>query len=319
MNSAALALDVRALRPPKRGVDPSRPIAALREPERTIDRGVAPTATIFLAGAECPFQCVFCDLWQWTLETPTPPGLLPQQVRLGLAELGLDDPSGTLLKLYNASNFFDDRAVPPADDAALAELGRPFLRVVVESHARQVGERALAFADRLDGKLEVAVGLETVHPDALARLNKGMTLTDFDRAAKILRRNRLGLRAFVLVGCPFIPPAESQAWTVRSAGHAFAQGARTVTLIPVRGGNGALEALAARGDWAAPTLRQLEAEFEACLELVGGVVQADLWDLERFAECDACFEARRARLLWMNLSGVVEAPVVCETCGSPSR
>ena len=36
----------------------------------------------------------------------------------------------------------------------------------------------------LRGQLEVALGLETVHPEVLARLNKQMTLDDFARAVR---------------------------------------------------------------------------------------------------------------------------------------
>ena len=62
--------------------------------------------------------------------------------------------------------------MPAADDAAIAALVAPFRRVVVECHPRRVGARALAFARRLPGRLEVAMGLETVHPEALVRLRK---------------------------------------------------------------------------------------------------------------------------------------------------
>ncbi len=311
--------DVRALRPAKPFVDPFRPLGALLEEERTADHGVVPAATLFLAGAECPFTCVFCDLWQHTLDGPTPAGALPAQVEAGLAELGAPDPGGTLLKLYNASNFFEPRAVPPEDDAALAALARPFLRTVVESHARLVGRRALAFGERLDGRLEVAIGLETIHPQALPQLGKAMTIEDFDRAAALLRNAGLGLRAFVLVGTPFVPAAESVAWAVRSAEHAFEQGAASVSLIPVRGGNGALEELERQGHFTPPSLADLEDALDACLALHGGVVSADLWDLERFACCPECAGARRARLARLNLSGTAEARVACIACGGGSR
>ncbi len=312
-------LDVRSLRP-ARGpeeapVDPWRPLGTLLERERTADRGVVGSATLFLAGAECPFTCVFCDLWRHTLDHATAPGALPAQVAAGLAALAIAEPAATLLKLYNASNFFEPRAVPPADDVALAALARPFLRTVVESHARLLGRRALDFGELLEGRLEVAIGLETLHPEALPRLGKAMTLADFDRAAALLSGAGLGLRAFVLVGAPFVPPGESVLWAVRSAEHAFEQGASVVSLIPVRGGNGALEELARRGEFTPPALADLEDALDACLALGGGVVAADLWDLERFARCAECAAARRERLARMNLSGVIERRAACSSCG----
>jgi radical SAM enzyme (TIGR01210 family) len=214
------------------------------------------------------------------------------------------------VKLYNASNFFEPRAVPPDDEAEILELVAPFSRVTVECHPRLIGDRCLRFAERLTGSLEVAMGLETIHPQSLARLNKEMTLADFDRAAATLRAAGIGLRAFVLLAPPFTPPDEAVDWAVRSAEHAFEQGATRVSLIPVRGGNGAMEALRDSGDFNPPTLEQLEETLERCLSL-GGIVTADLWDARRFSHCPECAEARIARLDLMNRTGRVEPKISC--------
>lgn len=303
---------IRALRPPKETVDPFLPLGHLWEEERT-GAGTIPTLTVFLAGAECPFTCIYCDLWKRTLEGPTPPGALPAQLRRVLEVESL--PSSAAIKLYNASNFFDPRALPPEDEPALLELLTPFVLVTVECHPRLVGPRCLEFADRLEGRLEVAVGLETVHPDALPRLNKQMTLADFDRAARLLRSSDIGLRAFVLVGVPFLARDEAVDWAVRSAEYAFQRGAGRVSLIPVRGGNGALEELERDGSFSPPDLGQLECAFERALELEGGMVQADLWDARLFTSCDACATARIERLARMNLTGRPEPRAGCRVCG----
>jgi radical SAM enzyme (TIGR01210 family) len=300
---------VRSLRAPRRTIDPWHPLGQLREEERTPDGGSIPALTVFLAGAECPFTCVFCDLWKETLDGPTPPGALPAQLREALAAAG-PIPSPAALKLYNASNFFEPRAVPVEDEDEILALAAPFARVTVECHPRLIGDRCLRFAGRLNGRLEVAMGLETVHPEALPRLNKGVTLADFDRAAGILREAGIGLRAFVLVGCPFVPPEEAVEWAVRSAIHAFEQGAERVSLIPVRGGNGALEALG----FVPPRLGQLEEALERCLGL-GEIVTADLWDAGRFASCPECAEGRITRLERMNRSGRLETREECVACG----
>jgi archaeosine synthase beta-subunit len=307
---------IRAARPPKQAPDPWQPLGVLWERERTPERGVVPALTVFLAGAECPFTCVFCDLWRSTLDGPTPVGALAAQLRQALAAEPPARLDGALVKLYNASNFFDERAVPRADEAAMVPLLAPFSRVVVESHPRLVGTRCLEFAEALGGRLEVAMGLETVHPAALAGLNKGMTLADFDRAAGRLRAAGVSLRAFVLVGAPFVPAREAAAWAVRSAAHAFEHGVGTVALIPVRGGNGAMEALAAQGDFTPPELPTLEEALDGCLALGGGVVMADLWDFERLARCPACAGARRARLERLNLTGRPEPRTACGECGA---
>jgi archaeosine synthase beta-subunit len=305
---------VRSLRPPRRRVDPWEPLGSLWEEERTPEGDLLPALTVFLTGAECPFTCVFCDLWRETLETPTPPGALAAQLRKALAAAG-PAPRPAALKLYNASNFFEPRAVPPADEEEILDLSAPFSRVTVECHPRLIGERCLRFAARLAGRLEVAMGLETVHREALARLNKGMTLEDFDRAAERLEQAGIGLRAFVLVSPPFVRPDEAVEWTVRSAAHAFERGAERVALIPVRDGNGALDVLRQQGDFTPPRLDQLEEALERCLAQGGGIVTADLWDARRFAACPACAEARLARLERMNRTGSVEPRPACCACG----
>ena len=305
---------MRAARPPRPPVDAWRPLGHHVEDERT-PGGTARTLTVFLAGAECPFTCVFCDLWRQTTGAPTPPGALPHQLRLALASVHGETPRR--LKLYNASNFFEPRAVPPADLPAIASLAGDFEVVTVECHPRLLlaSDAWAAFAGSLRGRLEVAMGLETVHPDASARLGKQMTLADYDAACLRLRAAGVGVRSFVLLGAPFVPAPDAVAWTVRGVAHALAQGADVVSIIPVRGGNGTLDRLAAEGTFHPPTLRQLEDALDAAMVLGPGVVLADLWDADRLAACAACRADRLARLARMNAAGRVEPRVSC-VCGS---
>jgi archaeosine synthase beta-subunit len=264
---------------------------------------MARVLTVFLAGAECPFSCVFCDLWKHTLEGPTPPGALPAQLRLALAEPAVQAARPTCVKLYNASNFFEPRAVPPVDLPALAALVRPFARVVVESHPRLV-DGARGFARQLDGTLEVAMGLETVHPEAARRLNKESLPDDFARAAEALRADGIDVRAFVLVGAPVVPPAEAVEWAVRSAAWALDHGAGVVSLIPLRGES-----------FPRPTLEDLERALEEGLGLDRGIVLADLWDAAALAACDLCRGPRLERLARMNATGRAEPALPCCFCG----
>jgi hypothetical protein len=306
---------IRALRPPKAPVDPWRPLGVLREEERTPQGAIEEGLTVFLAGAECPWTCVFCDLWRHTLDGPTPPGAIPRQIELALG--GSPPPSGGFIKLYNASNFFDPRAVPREDWPAIAKWLAPFERVVVECHPKMVGKGCQRFAELLQGRLEVAMGLETAQPEGLARLNKGMTVEDFDRAAGRLLAAGIAVRAFVLVGAPYVEPREAIDWAVRSAEHALEAGATVVSLIPVRGGNGELERLAAEGLFTPPTLADIEQAFDRSLERSAdscGLVQIDAWDLERFATCTHCAKARLERLTRIRLSGEPEPREACEAC-----
>jgi radical SAM enzyme (TIGR01210 family) len=289
----------------------------LHERERLGDGSSEETFTIFLAGAECPFTCVFCDLWQYTLDTPTPVGAIPRQIRSALEEIPADVDSGTLrIKLYNASNFFDDRAVPPVDDEEIAELLSPFAAVTVEAHPKLVGGRCLDFARRLSPRLEVAMGLETVDPQVLAALNKKSTVADFDRAAATLRASEIDVRAFVLLAPPHQPPESAVQTTVISVGHALDSGARFVAINPVRPGNGYLDALSTAGEWTPPTLPQLEEALGRSLGLGAGVVAIDLWEVDGFRRCPDCDDERIGRLRAMNADGIPRRALACESCGA---
>lgn len=305
---------IRSLRSPKPHVDPYTAHGTLIEEERRPGGRAEQALTIFLAGAECPYTCSFCDLWRFTIDGPTPPGAIANQV-----ERVLNDRTAPLpqrLKLYNASNFFDTRAVPLVDRDRLAQLAAPFESVTVESHVNTIGAATVAFARQLDRRLEVAAGLETIHPVAAAQLNKRLDFGRFDAAARLLAENAIDLRVFVLLGAPFVPSEESVAWTVRSVEYAVERGAAVVAIIPVRGGNGEMERLQASGSFTPPTLRELETALDDAFQVVGGraVVTADLWDVERLPGCSHCRGARVERLRRQNVSGRREPRITCASC-----
>ncbi len=205
-------------------------------------------------------------------------------------------PAARQIKLYNSGSFFDRKAIPPEDHAAIAERVAGFERVIVECHPALVGDDCLRFRDRLSGRLEVAMGLETVHPEILSRLNKRMTLEQFRAAADRLRENDIDLRVFILVKPPFMPEEEAVEWAARSLEFAFECGATAATLIPTRGGNGAMEELATDGEFSPPSLATLEAALAYGIGRGRGRVFADLWDVQQRAAVRALSRARVARL-----------------------
>lgn len=313
----AFVLSRRSARTPR---DPWAPPRVLVEDERAADGAVVRSATIFLTGRECPWRCVMCDLWTQTIAEDTPRGALPLQVRRALAGLR---PRPAQAKLYNAGSFFDPRAVPESDCVPIARELDGVAHVVVESHPQLVGPRLLRWRDALEGSasgpppsVEVAIGLETAHPTALERLHKRFTLDDFARAADRVRHAGASLRVFLLVGVPFIPRAAQLEWLVRSVSYAFEHGAAVVSLIPTRGGNGAMEALAAAGLFEPPRLEDVEEAFEVALANAAGRVFVDLWDLQAFASCAVCRDDRRARLHTMNLTQRPQPPVSCAACAT---
>ena len=121
MGAATEGRRIRSLRPPRPAIDPWQPIDVVTEEERLAGGGRARVLTVFLAGSECPFTCVFCDLWRFTLDGPTPAGAIPAQIEQALERAG-ELPADAHVKLYNASNFFDPRAVPPGHDPEILAL-----------------------------------------------------------------------------------------------------------------------------------------------------------------------------------------------------
>lgn len=251
-----------------------------------------------------------CDLWRNTLTESVPPGAISKQIDFALKRM----PSVRVVKLYNSGSFFDPNAIPVEDHAAIAARIRGFERVIVECHPAFIGQRCLEFRDMLPGRLEVAVGLETAHPSVLERLNKRMTLERFTEAAEFLRRNEIDLRVFILVQPPFMKSSEAVFWAKRSLELAFDCGATAATLIPTRGGNGAMETLSADGEFTPPNIGAVESTMEYGLSLGRGRVFADLWDMLAKPENACCFHSRVNRLREMNLSQQMNEAVHCETC-----
>ena len=295
-------------------VDSSRAVAAFVEPERTERGEIADVATLFLTNRECPWRCLMCDLWKNTTTETVPAGAIPAQIRRSLAVLL----PTRRIKLYNSGSFFDRGAIPPADHGEIAGLLKGFERVIVESHPALVEESCRSFRNLLEGDLEVALGLETVHPSVLERLNKRMTVADFRRAAERLRSDGIAMRAFVLLGIPFVSREESLFWACRSVEEAFDAGATAVSVIPTRTGNGAMDELERRGEFSPPSLAALEQVSEFGVGLARGRVFVDLWEISRLRRCAECFTARVERLRSQNLIQQVAPRAPCDACGAGS-
>lgn len=303
---------ITAQRPDRSVADPFKPYGFFVEHERSSSGLIVNSAGILLTNKECPWRCLMCDLWKNTLTQTVPGGAIPKQIDYALARLRLRPEQ---IKLYNSGSFFDPAAIPPQDYGAVAQRVSFAQHIIVESHPRLVGEKTLRFRDLLEGSLEVAMGLETVHPEILPRLNKRFTLEQFARAAAFLLKEGIRVRAFVLVKPPFLSEDEAVEWAVKSARFAFSCGADVVSLIPTRPGNGALDRLMDSGQFAPPSLCTLEQSLGRSLDLLAGRVFADTWDLEKFSTCAACFKQRQQRLYTMNLTQALLPPIQCSACG----
>lgn len=299
------------LRPERNKVQPDKPYDFLHEQETGPDGELKKVNTIFLTNSECPFKCVMCDLWKNTLENPVKPGDVPRQISYALKRL----PHANVAKLYNSGNFFDRKAIPPKDYAAIAQLLSDYERVIIENHPKLCGPSCIKFSDLLNGDLEIAMGLETIHPKVLPKLNKQITKENFPKATEFLTANEITSRAFILLNPPFLTdPEENIEWTIRSVEFAFDCGVSACSIIPTRDGNGAMEKLRREGHYVPPTIEALEKSFERALNLKKGRVFADLWDLQRFSDCARCLEKRKKRMNRMNLEQRIYPRIKCDYC-----
>ena len=306
---------ILAARGPRNELDMMRPWAFIVEPERSVAGDIEDVATIFLTNKECPFQCLMCDLWQNTLTEPVLKGAIPAQIDFALSQL----PPARHIKLYNSANFFDPMSIPVGDYDDIVSRLSGFGSVIVENHPKLATDRVLWFRDRLATsgvELEVAMGLETIHPEVLPRLNKQMTLEEFDQAVGFLTGEGIRVRSFVLLRPPFLSGQEGIEWAIASVRHAFEVGASVCSVVPVRAGNGIMEQLQHDGWYAPPSLTAMEQVLEQCLKFAasGQRVFVDLWDAEKFASCETCAPARIERLRRMNDAQQSERLFACDCC-----
>lgn len=290
--------EILQTRGPKNEVSQSRPYAFLNEREASAAGHPVEISTIFLTNRECPFRCLMCDLWKNTTDDRVSPGAIPEQIRYALKQL----PPASQIKLYNSGNFFDAKAIPPEDLPEIAELIQPFERVIVENHPLLCNQACPGFQQQIPGQLEIALGLETIHPEVLPALNKRMTLDDFARAVSFLREHAIEVRAFILLKPPFLEEAEGVEWAIRSVEYAFSLGVSCCAIIPTRPGNGMLERLQSTGEFSIPQLSSVESVLEHCLQLSQGRVLMDLWDLESLYADEFNLTQRLDRLSQMNLT-----------------
>jgi len=296
-----------SLRGNKNPVDPKIPYGWLIEKELTRSGKIEETGIIFLTNRECAFHCLMCDLWKNTTDYTIAVGDIPRQIEWALEHM----PGVKQLKLYNSGSFFDKRAIPEEDYQKIASLLKSFETVIVESHPRLINEKCLKFRDMLEPELQVSIGLETVNPDILKKLNKQMSIEDFASAVSFLSEQKIASRAFILLRPPWLNEEDGVFWAERSIEFAFKAGVECCTVIPVRAGNGAMDFLMENGEFSPPDIHSLEIVLEYGIGLKKGRVFADTWDLGLFSKCPKCLEMRIARLSDMNLTQEMVPPVNC--------
>ena len=142
-----------------------------------------------------------------------------------------------------------------------------------------------------------------------------MTTADFATATSLLTKHGILSRAFVLLRPPFLSEEEGVFWAEQTIEFAFNAGAECCTVIPVRGGNGAMDLLKEKGLFTPPHIQSLEKVLDYGIGLKRGRVFADTWDLGLFSSCNVCRDKRITRITEINMSQRISNAVIC-TCSN---
>ncbi|MGQ9583311.1 MAG: archaeosine biosynthesis radical SAM protein RaSEA [Thermoplasmatota archaeon] len=230
--------------------DPRKPVASWSEPE-ALEGRVERAAVVVLRTRGCAWaKCSMCGYHREAV--PATAEDIVAQLGVWLGGVGGE----RVAKIYTSGSFFDEREIPPdARGAILAAVGRRFERVVVETRPGFLSEGALAAALAACPQLEVALGLESVSPRVLEHsIGKGFALSDFERAAALVRRMGGRVRTYILLKPPFLTEREALEDAVSSALRA-APLSHCISLNPVNVQRGTpVEALWKRGLYRPPWL-----------------------------------------------------------------
>ncbi len=137
-----------AHRPPRQPVNVRRPNAFLLERERAADGEIVDVATLFLAGRECPWRCLMCDLWQHTTVERTPAGAIPAQIDFALTAMGR---SRREEALNSPRKKTAGKSVPPGQPGPVADSDGPFpLTPALSPGEREPARQRVENIDRFD-------------------------------------------------------------------------------------------------------------------------------------------------------------------------
>ena len=140
-----------------------------------------------------------------------------------------------ILNVYNNGSIFNEYEISGEAVFSILKLiaeKQEIKMLVIESRPEFITEEKIMKVKSICGDIfvEVAVGLE-LKDDYLRQvcINKGFSLRQYDKAAKIVRKH-LNLRTYVLLKPPFLSEKEAIEQAIKTVQHAFLMGSSTVSL-----------------------------------------------------------------------------------------
>ncbi|MCX6662502.1 MAG: archaeosine biosynthesis radical SAM protein RaSEA [Euryarchaeota archaeon] len=118
-----------------------------------------------------------------------------------------------IVKLFTSGSFLDPSEIPvPIQKKILATLNNTAEKISVESRPEYITEKSLrAIQENVQlKKFEVGIGLETSNDLVREKaINKGFTFQDYKKAAALLKKQKVGVKTYMLLKPPFLTEKES--------------------------------------------------------------------------------------------------------------
>jgi len=179
-----------------------------------------------------------------------------------------------MIKVYTSGSFLDGEEMPEEIAGKIAETCADMgARLLVESRPEYITTESLDRLLTFHDNLEVAIGLESANDAVLKHsINKGFSVSDYDRAAELLNSKDIDLRTYLLMKPPFLTEAEAMEDTVDSARHA-ARFSKVLSVNPVNVQRGTLvERLWREWSYRPPWLWSVLSVLRECARLDARVV-----------------------------------------------
>lgn len=151
--------------------------------------------TLILNSGKCSWgKCIACGWGKLDAGQPVI-GKLVQQVQNM-------DVRNCRLKVFASGSFFDDAQFPPEFRKWFADFVREqaVKELVVESRPEFITKKNLADFSGIN--LVVAIGLESSSDIILEKYRKGFAVSDYVKAAQLLKKMKIRLRTYIMVNMP---------------------------------------------------------------------------------------------------------------------
>jgi hypothetical protein len=126
-----------------------------------------------------------------------------------------------LVKIYTSGSFLDDREVAEPMQFKLLDSFSNANKIVIESRPEFVTEKKLEKLNKYKEKLIIALGLECASDEVLKNsINKGFTINEYKRAARLLNKYKMSLKTYILVKPPYVTEKDAIEYAVNTANFA---------------------------------------------------------------------------------------------------